>query len=129
MVHPVAILRAVFCVICSLLMFVWDAIGDQMVLAYSRIGRVIVLYVVIRVSFCFPQVVDVSAFRILIDLSAFSFVASMCLWKVSFGSKVSPSILGFLTVGIRVLCSVCLQRGQRGDGCCVESILCRYVYR
>src|SRR5664279_4085530 len=118
MVHPVAILRAVFCVICSLLMFVWDAIGDQMVLAYSRIGRVIVLYVVIRVSFCFPQVVDVSAFRILIDLSAFSFVASMCLWKVSFGSKVSPSILGFLTVGIRVLlmcrCSVVLYSAGSG---------------
>ena len=27
-VHPVAILSAVFCVICSLLMFVSDAIGD-----------------------------------------------------------------------------------------------------
>ena len=30
-VHPVAILSAVFCVICSLLMFVSDASGDHMV--------------------------------------------------------------------------------------------------
>ena len=30
-VHPVAILIAVFCVICSLLMFVSDASGDHMV--------------------------------------------------------------------------------------------------
>ena len=30
-VHPVAILSAVFCVISSLLMFVYDAIGDHMV--------------------------------------------------------------------------------------------------
>ena len=28
-VHPVAILSVVFCVICSLLMFVSDASGDQ----------------------------------------------------------------------------------------------------
>ena len=30
-VHPVAILRAVFCTICSLSMFVSDALGDHMV--------------------------------------------------------------------------------------------------
>ena len=30
-VHPVAILSAVFCVICSLLMFVSDGSGDHMV--------------------------------------------------------------------------------------------------
>ena len=30
-VHPVAILRAVFCTICSLSMFVLDALGDHMV--------------------------------------------------------------------------------------------------
>ena len=33
-VHPVAILSAVFCVICSLFMFVSDAIGDHMVETY-----------------------------------------------------------------------------------------------
>ena len=42
-VHPVAIRSAVFCVVCSLLMFVLDAIGDHMVDAYSRVGRVTVL--------------------------------------------------------------------------------------
>ena len=34
-VHPVAILSAVFCVICSLLMFVSDASGDHMVFGYG----------------------------------------------------------------------------------------------
>ena len=34
-VHPVAILRAVFCTICSLSMFVSDALGDHMVEEYS----------------------------------------------------------------------------------------------
>ena len=37
-VHPVAILSAVCCVICSLLMFVSDASGDHMVKAYSSMG-------------------------------------------------------------------------------------------
>ena len=39
-VHPVAILSTVFCVICSLLMFVSDASGDHMVETYSTIGLV-----------------------------------------------------------------------------------------
>ena len=42
-VHPVASLRHVFCMVCSLLVFVSDMMGDQMVLAYSITGRVIVL--------------------------------------------------------------------------------------
>ena len=33
-VHPVAILKVVFCIICSLLMFVSDAICDHMVEMY-----------------------------------------------------------------------------------------------
>ena len=52
-VHPVAILSAVFCVICSLLMFVPDAIGDHMVETYSSMGHVMALYVARIVSFCF----------------------------------------------------------------------------
>ena len=39
-VHPVAILSAVFCVICSVLMFVSDASGDHMVETYSGMGLV-----------------------------------------------------------------------------------------
>ena len=54
-VHPVAILRAVFCTICSLSMFVSDALGDHMVEAYSSTGLVMALYVasmVFCVYFC-----------------------------------------------------------------------------
>ena len=44
-VHPVDILRAVFCTICSLSMFISDALGDHMVEAYSSTGLVMALYV------------------------------------------------------------------------------------
>ena len=49
-VHPVAILRAVFCTICSLYMFVSDALGDHMVEAYSSTGLIMALYVASIVS-------------------------------------------------------------------------------
>ena len=70
-VHPVAILSAVFCVICSLLMFVSDASGDYMVEMNSSMGLVMALYVARIVSFCFHHVVDVSALSICIVLCAF----------------------------------------------------------
>ena len=85
-VHPVAILSAVFCV-CSLLIFVSDASGDHMVETYSSMGLVMALYVAMIVSFCFPHVVDVSALSICIVLRAFVVVIYMCL-----GSRVSASI-------------------------------------
>ena len=53
-VHPVAMLRAVFCTICSLSMLVSDALGDHMVEAYSITGLVMALYVEIMVSLCCP---------------------------------------------------------------------------
>ena len=43
--HPVAILSAVFCIICSLSMLVSDALGDQMVEAYSNMGNLSMLIV------------------------------------------------------------------------------------
>ena len=46
-VHPVVNLSAVFCIICSLSMLVSDALGDQIVVAYSGTGLVmafVVLY-------------------------------------------------------------------------------------
>ena len=52
-VHPVAIMTAVFCVICSLLMFVVDASGDHNVQGYSSMGLVMALYVASNISF-FP---------------------------------------------------------------------------
>lgn len=41
--HPVAIPRALFCIVCRVSMFLFLIIGDHMVDAYSSIGRVIVL--------------------------------------------------------------------------------------
>ena len=111
-VHPVAILSVVFCVICSLLMFVSDASGDLMVETYSSMGLVMALYVTSIISFCFPHVVDVGALSICIVLRALSIcivlralsicivlrafvvVIYMCLLHVSLGSRVSTSIFG-----------------------------------
>ena len=59
----------------------------------------------VSVSFCLPQFVDVSAFSIFSVLSALSFVSCVCLPKVSLGSNVSPSMVGFGTVG-RIVSSI-----------------------
>ena len=53
-VNPVAILSAVFSIMCSLSMLVSHALGDHMVEAYSNTGLVMALYVVSMVSLCFP---------------------------------------------------------------------------
>lgn len=74
-----AILKAVFSGTWRSIRLDGDAIGDHMELAYSRIGRVIALYVVAIVSFCFPHLVDVKAFRILSVLFALSFALVMCV--------------------------------------------------
>ena len=42
-VHSVAILKAAFCMTCSLLMLVEDAIGDHTEEAYSRAGLITAL--------------------------------------------------------------------------------------
>ena len=117
-VHPVAILSAVFCVICSLLMFVSDASGDHIVETYSSMGLVMVLYVAMIVSFCFPHVVDVSALSICIVLRAFVIVISMCLLYVSLGSRVSPSNFGVMFMGSVMLsiCSSCCVLYSAGSG-------------
>ena len=44
-VHPVAVFNAAFCMTCSLLMLVEDAIGDHTEEAYSRAGDVCENYV------------------------------------------------------------------------------------
>ena len=51
-VHPVAILSAVFCVICSLLKFVSYTSSDNMVETYSNIGLVMALFIARILSFC-----------------------------------------------------------------------------
>ena len=52
------------------------------------------------VSLFLPQCVVVNAFSSLLADLALSCVVLMCLLKVSLGSKVRPSILGCLLVGI-----------------------------
>ena len=42
-VHPVAVLKAVFCMTCSLLMLVEDAICEHTEEAYSRVGLITAL--------------------------------------------------------------------------------------
>ena len=126
-------------------MFVSEAMGDHTVFAYSVIGRVIVLYVVVRVSLFLPQCVVVSALSRFIVLVALLLVFCMCVEYVSLGSSVSPSILGVLWVGSVSLfiCRVRVVLYCAGSGvksvvvvldvfsvswfCCVQScICCRY---
>ena len=97
-VHPVAILSAVFCVVCSLFLML-------VVEAYSSMGLVMALYVSRIVSFCFHHVVEVSALSICIVLSALV-VIYMCLSYVSLGSRISPSIFELMFTG-SVMLSIC----------------------
>ena len=102
-VQPVTVRSAAFCMFWSFCVFVCDMIGDQMVFAYSSIGRVIVLYVVSNVSLDLPQCVEVSALMIFMVFLALSVVFCVCLEKVYLGSNVRPRILGSLLVGSCVL--------------------------
>ena len=77
-VHPVAIRRALFCMVSSLFICVAEIIGDHTVLAYSICGLVMALYVATTVSLSFPHFVEVRAFSTLIVLVAFSLVCVMC---------------------------------------------------
>ena len=91
----------VVCVVvcCLLCCSVLGASGDHMVETYSSRGLVMALYVAMSVSFCFPHVVDVSAWSICIVLRAFVVVISMYLLYVSLGSRVGPSIFGLMFMG------------------------------
>jgi len=76
---------------------------DHMGLAYSMTDLEMALYVLVRVSWDLPQVVEVRAFRTEIDFLAFSAVREICSEKLSLGSKVTPRTLGFLLVGMVML--------------------------
>ena len=141
-VHPVTVRSALFCVVCSFVMFVSEAMGDHTVFAYSMIGRVIVLYVVVSVSLFLPQCVVVRALSRFIVFVALVFMFCMCVEYVSLGSSVSPSILGFFCVGnvSLFICSVRVVLYCAGSGvksvvvvldvfsvswfCCVQSCIC-----
>ena len=78
-VHQVAILKAVFCTICSLSVLVLDAFGNHMVEAYSSTGLVMALYVASMVSLCLPHFVEVRTLSMLIVLRALVAARSICL--------------------------------------------------
>ena len=102
-VPPVAVLNAAFCMTCSLLMLVEDAICDHTEEAYSRAGLITALYVAMSVSFCLPHPVAVSAFMICRDVCACTEMLWMCLLCVRFGSKVRPSTFGCVAIGSDLL--------------------------
>ena len=83
-VHHVAVLKAAFCITCSLLMLVEDERGDHMEEAYSRAGIITALYVAMSVSFCLPHPVVVRAFMICRGFCACSEMLWMCVLYVSF---------------------------------------------
>ena len=56
-VQPVAMHRAVFCIVCRFVMFVVDAIGDHIVKAYSSIGLAKALCAKSNVL-CLPHLVE-----------------------------------------------------------------------
>ena len=103
LVQPVIVLNAVFCTVCSFDRLVLEIMGDHTVLPYSRIGRVIALYVMPRVSLFLPHFALVRALRMLSVVLALLTVLLMCWLYVSLGSRVRPSILGCLLVGRMVL--------------------------
>ena len=54
-VQPVVMHSAIFCMVCSLFVFVSDIIGDHIVLPYSSVVLVMAVYVLSSVSLDFPQ--------------------------------------------------------------------------
>ena len=62
-------------------------------------GQVIGLNVETINSFCLPHMVEVSAVRMLCVCFALVMVTFICCENVSFGSKVTPRILGCFVVG------------------------------
>ena len=98
-VHPVAVLNAEFCMTCSLLMLVEDAIGDHTEEAYSRAGLTTASQVAMSVSLCLPHPVAVSAFMICRGLCACTEMLWMCMLYVSFESKERPRTLGYVAMG------------------------------
>ena len=112
-VHPVAVLNAAFCMICSLVMLVEDARGDYMEEAYSRAGLMncligshecLLLFTPSCCSECFLMICR--------GLCACTEMVWMCVLYMSFGSKVRPRTFGCVAMGCLLLgpdCSYILQ--------------------
>ena len=79
--HPVAVLNAVYCMTCSLLMLVEDERDDHMEEACSRAGLITALYVTMSVSFCLPHPVAVSRYDMVGMVVYISWLHScLCVW-------------------------------------------------
>ena len=102
-VQPVIVLKAAFWIFLSLLREMDEMMGDQMVLAYSMMGRSNVLYVVMSVSLLFTQCVDVGSFRRLSVFFALVMVLSVWMEYFSLGSKVKPRMVGLEVVRMGML--------------------------
>ena len=76
-----------------------EALGNQMGQAYVRRGRIRDLYVVMRVYFCWPQLVPARTLRILRRGEARDTIEETWAEKVKWGSKVTPRMRGFLARG------------------------------
>ena len=98
-VQPVAVLDAAFCMTCSLLMLVEDAIGDHTEEALCRAALITAVCVAMSVSFCLPHPVAVSAFMICRGLCTCTEMVWLCVLYVSFRSKVRPRTFGCVAMG------------------------------
>ena len=78
-VHPVSIRSAVFCMACSLFVFVSDIVCDQIDLLYSSVVLVMVVYVFSRVSLDIPKFVMVRAFSIFMECSSLCLSRLVCV--------------------------------------------------
>ena len=84
-------------------MLVLEEMGDQMVDAYSRMGRVMALYVFTIVSLCLPHLEEDRALRMLSVLRDLVRVCLVFSVYVSWVSKVMPRILEVFVVLMWVL--------------------------
>ena len=96
-VHTVVIIIALFCVTCSLLMFVADANVDHMMETYSSMGLVIALYVARIVSLCFPMLLMCFEYRYCLTCfcSCGFYVFRVC----EFGVESQSSYFGLMFMG------------------------------
>ena len=101
-VHHVAVLNAAFCMTCSLLMLVEDAIGDTIQKRHTPepVSRFIVSH---ECLLLFSPSCAVSAFMIYRGLCACTEMLWMCVLYVSFGSKVRPITFGCVAMGSALL--------------------------
>ena len=98
-VHPVISRSALFCIVCSVWMWVLAKLQCQAGEAYVRVGRIVCLNSVVRFSFEHPSSVAASAFMTFSFFRALFLTVSVWCLKVMPGSKVSPRIFGCLFRG------------------------------